>query len=100
MTCSAYVLTKFRAPLELRTFQLPVPGPGEILVRLAASGVCGSDLHMYLGEDPRTPLPIILGHEGVGWVEAMGSSQAVSYTHLDVYKRQTDPLRTVCKAGL
>lgn len=75
MTCSAYVLTKFRAPLELRTFQLPVPGPGEILVRLAASGVCGSDLHMYLGEDPRTPLPIILGHEGVGWVEAMGSSQ-------------------------
>lgn len=40
---------------------------------LTASGVCGSDVHMYLGEDPRTPLPIILGHEGVGRVVAAGS---------------------------
>lgn len=73
MTSKAYVLTGFRQPLELREFPLPQPGPGEILIRFAASGVCGSDVHMYLGEDPRTPLPIILGHEGVGWVAAMGS---------------------------
>jgi threonine dehydrogenase-like Zn-dependent dehydrogenase len=42
---------------------------GEVLVRIIASGVCGSDVHMGKGEDPRIPLPLILGHEGVGVVE-------------------------------
>jgi S-(hydroxymethyl)glutathione dehydrogenase/alcohol dehydrogenase len=48
------------------------PGPGEVQVRIAASGVCHSDLHVRDGEWER-PGPIVLGHEGSGWVEAVGS---------------------------
>ncbi len=68
----AMVLHKFGRPLEKREFPLPQPGKGEVLVELAAAGVCGSDAHMWRGKDPRTPLPIILGHEGVGRVAAVG----------------------------
>lgn len=65
------VLTAFNQPLEPREFPLPEPGPGEVLVKLTAAGVCGSDVHMWRGEDPRTPLPLILGHEGAGTVAAV-----------------------------
>ncbi len=68
----AAVLTSFKAPLEIQEFPRPKLGPGELLVRITAAGVCGSDVHMWLGEDPRTPLPMILGHEGVGVVEEVG----------------------------
>ena len=71
MKSTAYVLTAFRQPLERREIEVPALRPGELLVKLTARGVCGSDVHMYLGEDPRTPLPLILGHEGVGVVAAM-----------------------------
>lgn len=71
MRALTYVLTGFRKPLEPREVEVPALCDGEILVKLTASGICGSDLHMYLGEDPRTPLPIVLGHEGVGVVAAV-----------------------------
>ncbi|MTI96440.1 MAG: zinc-binding dehydrogenase [Firmicutes bacterium] len=71
------VLEEFNKPLVLRDFEIPHPKPGQLLVRMLAAGVCGSDLHMYQGEDPRTPLPLILGHEGVGRIEAIGD-EAVS----------------------
>ena len=48
------------------------PGPDGVLVRLAAVGVCGSDLHLVRGEW-RRPTPMVLGHEGSGVVEAVGS---------------------------
>jgi threonine dehydrogenase-like Zn-dependent dehydrogenase len=66
------VLEAFRNPLVMREFGVGTIPDGHVLVRLSAAGVCGSDLHMYQGKDPRTPLPIILGHEGVGHVEAVG----------------------------
>jgi S-(hydroxymethyl)glutathione dehydrogenase/alcohol dehydrogenase len=47
------------------------PGPGEVLVRMAAIGICGTDLHMVRGEWQR-PTPMVLGHEGSGVVEAVG----------------------------
>jgi len=68
----AAVLTKFNEPLEITDFPRPTLKSGELLVRITAAGVCGSDVHMWLGEDPRTPLPMILGHEGVGIVEDIG----------------------------
>jgi len=67
----AMVLTEFKKPLQLQEFPLNPPAHGEILVRLESSGICGSDLHMWRGNDPRTPLPIILGHEGVGRIESI-----------------------------
>jgi threonine dehydrogenase-like Zn-dependent dehydrogenase len=60
------VLTQFNSPLEIREEEIAPLEEGEVLVELAASGVCGSDVHMWKGRDPRTPLPLVLGHEGVG----------------------------------
>ncbi len=71
----AMVLTEFNKPLTMQEFFLPTPKYGEVLVKITAAGVCGSDVHMYQGKDPRTPLPVILGHEGVGKVAAVGGSQ-------------------------
>jgi len=44
----------------------PVPGAGEVLVRVEAVGICGSDMHAYHGHDSRRPAPLILGHEAAG----------------------------------
>ena len=44
----------------------PVPRDGEVLIRILASGICGSDMHAYLGHDERRPAPLILGHEAAG----------------------------------
>ena len=57
--------------LELRELELEEPRAGEVLVRMVAVGVCGTDLHSYKGEWAR-PTPIVLGHEGAGIVEAVG----------------------------
>lgn len=71
MQATAAVLRAFGAPLSLEQVKIPALGEGQILVRVEAAGVCGSDVHMWQGRDPRTPLPTILGHEGVGRVEAV-----------------------------
>jgi len=76
MKTQTQVLTAFQKPLEPREFDLLPLAEGEVLVRVTAAGVCGSDLHMASGEDPRTPLPIILGHEGVGEVVEVRGTKA------------------------
>ncbi|MFN0114828.1 MAG: zinc-dependent alcohol dehydrogenase family protein [Paracoccaceae bacterium] len=53
----------------------PEPGPGEILVRIEAAGICGTDRHLFHGEFPCTP-PVTLGHEFSGIVEAVGPGVA------------------------
>lgn len=58
-------------PLETAELDLDEPQVGEVLVRMAAIGVCGSDLHVVKGEW-RRPTPMVLGHEGAGVVEAVG----------------------------
>lgn len=68
----------FRAPgvpLDVREVEVEEPGPDHVLVRMAAVGICGSDLHVVKGEWPR-PTPMVLGHEGAGVVEAVGSAVA------------------------
>ena len=57
--------------MALREVPRPVAGPGEVLVRVLAAGICGSDRHMYKGEYP-TGRPVTLGHEFCGRVEAVG----------------------------
>jgi threonine dehydrogenase-like Zn-dependent dehydrogenase len=54
--------------LGFRDVPDPVPAPGEYLVRVEAVGICGSDMHAYLGHDARRPAPLILGHEAAGVV--------------------------------
>ncbi|MBF8192573.1 alcohol dehydrogenase catalytic domain-containing protein [Nonomuraea sp. K274] len=57
--------------LAVREIRVADPGPGEVLVRIAASGVCGSDRHVLDGEWS-LPTPTVMGHEGAGVVEAAG----------------------------
>ena len=57
--------------MAMREVAKPVAGPGEILVRVLAAGICGSDRHMFKGEYP-TAIPVTLGHEFSGLVESVG----------------------------
>jgi S-(hydroxymethyl)glutathione dehydrogenase/alcohol dehydrogenase len=67
----AAVLTEVGRPVDIREVDLNEPRVGEVRVRMLASGVCHSDLHVRDGEWDR-PTPIVLGHEGSGIVEAVG----------------------------
>lgn len=67
----AALLRAYGEPLGIEEIALDEPGPGEVMVRLAATGVCHSDFHMLDGGF-KTPLPTVLGHEGAGVVEAVG----------------------------
>jgi propanol-preferring alcohol dehydrogenase len=71
LAAEAAILRAPRAPVEVAPIELEEPGPGEVLVRLEACGLCHSDL-MIAGLD-RLPLaPLVLGHEGIGHVERTG----------------------------
>jgi len=62
----AMVLSAQRRPLELRELPVPEPGPGHVLLRVRACGVCRTDLHVVDGELPRPKLPLVPGHQIVG----------------------------------
>ncbi|MGH2408065.1 MAG: zinc-binding dehydrogenase [Candidatus Limnocylindrales bacterium] len=68
-------------PLRIETLQLDGPGPGEVAVRMAASGICHSDLHVVDGEWAR-PLDVVLGHEGAAFVEQVGEGVAERFPEL------------------
>jgi S-(hydroxymethyl)glutathione dehydrogenase/alcohol dehydrogenase len=68
----AAVLEEFAAPLVVQELDLADPGPGEVLVRLVACGVCHTDMYTASGADPSGYAPTVLGHEGAGVVEALG----------------------------
>jgi propanol-preferring alcohol dehydrogenase len=68
----AMVLSARGEPLKLQERPDPVPGPGEVRVKVSACGVCRTDLHVVDGELPDIPYPIIPGHEVVGRIDAVG----------------------------
>jgi S-(hydroxymethyl)glutathione dehydrogenase / alcohol dehydrogenase len=72
MKIRAAVLEEFAKPLVVREVDLAEPGPGEVLVRLAACGVCHTDMYTASGVDPSGYAPTVLGHEGAGVVERIG----------------------------
>ena len=73
-TMQAAVVEAFGAPLVLRELDVPTPGPGEILVKTEACGVCHTDLHAARGDWPVKPVPPFTpGHEGIGLVVALGA---------------------------
>lgn len=72
-TMGAAIATSFGRPLILSDVAVPAPGPGEVLVKVAACGVCHTDIHAVDGDWPVKPkLPFIPGHEVVGRVAALG----------------------------
>jgi S-(hydroxymethyl)glutathione dehydrogenase/alcohol dehydrogenase len=80
-TIRAAVLDRPGVPVRIETLELDPPGPGEVRVRMAAAGVCHSDLHVRDGEWEREG-PIVLGHEGSAIVEAVGEGVAAAFPEL------------------
>jgi S-(hydroxymethyl)glutathione dehydrogenase/alcohol dehydrogenase len=72
MRIRAAVLEEFAAPLAVQELDLAEPRKGEVLVRLAACGVCHTDMYTASGVDPSGYAPTVLGHEGAGVVEKVG----------------------------
>jgi propanol-preferring alcohol dehydrogenase len=73
-TMQAAVVRQFGKPLTIEEVQIPTPGPGEVLVKIVATGVCHTDLHAADGDWPVKPTPpFIPGHEGAGIVAAVGA---------------------------
>ncbi len=72
-TMRAMVLARSPGALALAELPRPQPGPGQVLIRVAACGVCRTDLHVVDGELPEPKLPLVPGHEVVGEVAALGA---------------------------
>ncbi|WP_400085790.1 alcohol dehydrogenase catalytic domain-containing protein [Yoonia sp. R78084] len=81
--------------LVYRVMPDPVPGAGQSLISIEASGICGSDMHAFLGHDERRPAPLILGHEAAGVV--MGG--ALDGTRVTINPLATCGLCRACKSG-
>jgi propanol-preferring alcohol dehydrogenase len=78
----AVEVTSFERLLEVSEIAVPRPGPGQILVRIEASGLCHTDIHAVRGDWPVKPTPpFVPGHEGVGIVEQTGPG--VTTHHID-----------------
>lgn len=69
------LLTRYRH-LELADLPTPSPAPDEVLIRVEACGICGSDVHGFDGSTGRRIPPIVMGHEAAGSIAALGSSVA------------------------
>lgn len=73
----AALLRALGSPLTIEELPVPTPGAGEVLIKVAACGVCHSDLHLAAGEwdllKPITKLPLVLGHEVAGVITAIGN---------------------------
>ena len=69
----ALLLSQYRH-LEVADLAVPEPGPGEVLIRVAACGICGSDVHGYDGSSGRRIPPIVMGHEAAGRIAMVGAT--------------------------
>ena len=103
MTMRAMILPAFGGPELFQAAEVPrpVPGPGQMLVRVAAAGVCGHDLANRSGHFPRTQLPAVIGHEIAGVVEDVGalvSGFAVG-DRIAVIQRMPCGLCHLCRTG-
>jgi L-iditol 2-dehydrogenase len=69
----ALLLSQYRH-LEIADVPTPIPGPNEVLVRVAACGICGSDVHGYDGSSGRRIPPLVMGHEAAGTAAVLGGT--------------------------
>ena len=94
MTMAAVQLVQPGHPVVHNRVLRPSPGPGEVLVRIRAAGICHSDAHYRSGRSPAHPLPLTLGHEVAGEVVAAG--EAVK--HLPIGARVALHYLVICGA--
>ncbi len=70
------VVTEYQKPFEIQEFDLPDPEPGAVILKMTQAGICGSDLHVWRGDQVNQPLPPtgrVMGHEGTGVVYKLGA---------------------------
>jgi propanol-preferring alcohol dehydrogenase len=94
-TMQAMVLDRAAQPLREVELPVPAPGPDQILIKVAACGVCRTDLHVFDGELIHPKLPLVLGHEIVGRVETLGDNVRVGVPWLGF----TDGTCFYCRSG-
>jgi alcohol dehydrogenase, propanol-preferring len=94
-TMQAMVLDRVAQPLREVELPVPAPGPDQILITVAACGVCRTDLHVFDGELIHPKLPLVLGHEIVGRVETLGDNVRVGVPWLGF----TDGTCFYCRSG-
>lgn len=70
----AAVLDRPNGTFSVESFPVPTPGSDEFLLRTELSGTCATDTHIYLGSVPGIPYPVVMGHEFVGTIEALGAN--------------------------
>jgi D-arabinose 1-dehydrogenase-like Zn-dependent alcohol dehydrogenase len=73
------VLDKIDGKFEVKEYPVPKPGPGQMVIKMARCGICGTDIHMFHGHMPGIVYPIVLGHEFCGWVEELGEGVTQDY---------------------
>ena len=69
------VCKEYGNPFEIEEYDVPTPEPGAVLLRMTQAGICGSDLHVWRGDQVNVPLPAtgrVMGHEGTGVVAQLG----------------------------
>ncbi len=69
------ILRAYGQPFEIQEYDVPDPGPGDIVLRITQAGICGSDLHTWRGDTENNPVPPqgrAMGHEGTGVVYKLG----------------------------
>ena len=71
-TAKTSVLNKIEGDFVIKEFPMPKPAPGTLVMKVELCGICGTDIHIYHGKMPGIPYPIILGHEVVGTIAALG----------------------------
>ncbi|MFQ5861040.1 MAG: alcohol dehydrogenase catalytic domain-containing protein [Dehalococcoidia bacterium] len=98
----AIILERFGEPLVAGEVPTPTIGPGEVLVRVQANGLCATDLKMMDGLVPTVPLPHILGHEVAGEVVEVGAEvrDLQPSDHVTVYMHLGCGFCDYCRAGL
>lgn len=93
----AAVVHAFDKPLSVEEVEKPTPGPGEIIVKMEALGVCHTDIHAAKGDWPIKPsLPFIPGHEGIGIVESIGEH----VTEVKEGERSSPSMAGLCLWGM
>ena len=87
--------------VEMQDRLCPEPGSGEVLIKVALTGVCGSDLHGFLGHSPRRQPGLVLGHETVGTITKVGEGVDVGFegTRVAVNPLISCDLCTACRQG-
>ncbi len=68
----AAVLTGIKDPFVIEEVEFSSPGPGEVMVKMVATGVCRSDINFWAGDKVISPFPVVLGHEGAGVIAEVG----------------------------